>query len=66
MVWQLLSGQLREVYVKVETLPITSDLIGDYLHDDGFKQHFQSWLNTRWVAKDKTYNELLQRAAARQ
>lgn len=66
VVWQLLSGQLREVYVKVETLPITSDLIGDYLHDDGFKQHFQSWLNTRWVAKDKTYHELLQRAAARQ
>lgn len=65
VVWQLLTGQLREVYVKVETLPISPDLIGDYLQDDGFKQNFQSWLNSRWVAKDKTYGELLQRATAR-
>jgi 1-acyl-sn-glycerol-3-phosphate acyltransferase len=52
-VWQLLSGQLRDVYVNVETLPVTDDLIGDYFADAAFKTHFQAWLNQRWVRKDK-------------
>lgn len=58
VVWHLLSGQLRNVYVKVRTLPITDDLIGDYANDDAFKQHFQQWLNQRWHEKDAIIEDL--------
>src|SRR5690554_3256296 len=61
-VWQLLSGQLRDVYVNVETLPVTDDLIGDYFADEAFKAHFQEWLNQRWLRKDKLIAELREQA----
>src|SRR5690554_5624983 len=61
-VWQLLSGQLRDVYVNVETLPVTDDLIGDYFADETFKAHFQEWLNQRWLRKDKLIAELREQA----
>lgn len=57
-VWQLLSGQLRDVYVNVETLPVTDDLIGDYFNDEAFKAHFQNWLNQRWQRKDLVIEKL--------
>lgn len=58
VLWHLLSGQLRNVYVDVRTLPITEDLIGDYNNDDAFKKHFQKWLNLRWHEKDATLERL--------
>lgn len=58
VLWHLLSGQLRNVYVNVRTLPITDDLIGDYSNDEAFKQHFQKWLNLRWHEKDATIEKL--------
>lgn len=61
-VWALLSGQLRDVYVNVETLPVTDDLIGDYFKDETFKAHFQEWLNQRWLRKDKLIAELREQA----
>ena len=57
-VWQLLSGQLRDIYVNVETLPVTDDLIGDYFNDEAFKTHFQSWLNSRWQRKDQLIDSM--------
>ena len=41
MVWHLLSGQLRNVYVHVRTLPISADLIGDYGNDECLKPIFK-------------------------
>lgn len=61
-VWALLSGQLRDVYVNVETLPVTEDLIGSYFEDALFKTHFQNWLNSRWHRKDKIMGGLLEQA----
>ncbi|MGM0525975.1 MAG: acyltransferase [Pseudomonadota bacterium] len=58
VLWHLLSGQLRNVYVNVRTLPITDDLIGDYSTDDAFKEHFQKWLNQRWHEKDAIIEQL--------
>ncbi|CUA88816.1 acyltransferase [Pseudidiomarina woesei] len=57
-VWQLLSGQLRDIYVNVETLPVTDDLIGDYFNDETFKAHFQNWLNARWQRKDQLIDSM--------
>jgi 1-acyl-sn-glycerol-3-phosphate acyltransferase len=58
VVWHLLSGQLRNVYVHIRTLPITDDLIGDYANDPEFKTHFQKWLNQRWHEKDAIIEDL--------
>lgn len=57
-VWQLLSGRLRDIYVNVETLPITEDLIGDYIADAEFKEHFQNWINQRWLRKDEVITRI--------
>ncbi|MRJ43020.1 MULTISPECIES: acyltransferase [Idiomarina] len=62
-VWELLTGQLRDVYVHVETLPVTDDLIGDYFQDEAYKTHFQEWLNQRWQHKDKIIDGIRQRLA---
>lgn len=58
VVWHLLSGQLRNVYVNIRTLPISKDLIGNYAEDEAFKSHFQKWLNQRWHEKDAIIEEL--------
>ncbi len=62
-VWELLTGQLRDVYVHVETLPVTDDLIGDYFQNEAYKTHFQEWLNQRWLHKDKIIDGIRQRLA---
>ncbi|MDX1706817.1 acyltransferase [Pseudidiomarina sp.] len=61
-VWALLTGQLRDVYVNVETVPVTEDLIGSYFEDALFKAHFQNWLNSRWHRKDKVIGGLREQA----
>lgn len=58
LVWELLTGNLRDVYVNVETLPVTDDLRGDYFNDEAYKNHFQNWLNQRWQRKDDVIDEL--------
>ncbi|MCP1338438.1 acyltransferase [Idiomarina sp. M1R2S28] len=58
VVWHLLSGQLKNVYVDIKTRPITEDLIGDYASDEAFRAHFQQWLNQRWQEKDQTIDEM--------
>lgn len=65
-VWRLLSGQLRDVYVDVQTLPAEQDLIGDYFNDEAFKERFQQWLNLRWKRKDEKIAELLSAASNNQ
>lgn len=58
VVWDFLRGELRNIYVRVETLPVTPDLIGDYFNDEPFKNHFQQWLNGRWEAKDAVIDQM--------
>ncbi len=62
-VWDLISGNLRDIYVNVETLPVTDDLIGDYFQDEVFKAHFQTWLNERWKRKDEVIDGIRKRIA---
>ena len=51
--WDFLCGRVKEIRVRVKTLPISSDLMGDYLQDPEFKREFQSWLNRLWHQKDR-------------
>lgn len=49
----LLAGRVHTVEVHVQHLPIPATLLeGDYVNDEGFREHFQSWLNAMWEAKD--------------
>lgn len=51
--WRFLCGRISEVRVRVESLPVTEDLLGDYDGDAAYRQRFQAWLNLRWEAKDR-------------
>jgi 1-acyl-sn-glycerol-3-phosphate acyltransferase len=62
-VWDLITGNLRDIYVNVETLPVTDDLIGDYFQDEAFKAHFQTWLNQRWKRKNEVIDGIHKRIA---
>ncbi|MDF1554458.1 MAG: acyltransferase [Deferrisomatales bacterium] len=51
--WRFLCGRIPEVQVRVEALPVTPELLGDYDGDAAYRQRFQEWLNRRWEAKDR-------------
>lgn len=50
--WDFLCGKVKVIRVRVETLPITKELRGDYTHDPGYRERFQEWLNNLWSEKD--------------
>ena len=58
--WQFLSGQVRRVIVRVQTLPIPSQLLGgDYAGDAAMRQAYQQWVHELWQAKDARISTLL-------
>jgi len=50
--WSFLCGRIKEIRVVVEKLPITDDLLGDYIDDKKYQAAFQNWLNDIWSEKD--------------
>lgn len=54
----MLSGRLTHVFVQIDVLPVTEEVIGDYFNDDEFKGRFQLWLNSVWSNKDKFISQL--------
>lgn len=50
--YDMLSGRLTRIVVRVNLVPITEELHGDYVNDKSFKRGFQRWLNTLWSEKD--------------
>ena len=58
--WQFLSGQVRRVIVRVQTLPIPSQLLGGgYAGDAAMRQAYQQWVHELWQAKDARISTLL-------
>jgi 1-acyl-sn-glycerol-3-phosphate acyltransferase len=57
--WDFACGRIKEVKVRVKTLPIDGRLMGDYLQDVQFKREFQGWLNGLWQEKDRDMARLL-------
>ena len=55
--WQFLCSSQAEVVVRVETIPITPDLLGDYSNDPRYQEHFQEWLNRVWESKDRAIGD---------
>lgn len=57
--WALLCGNIEEIKVRVRSLPVGPELMGDLLSDGGFRAQFQQWLNDLWAEKDRQIGELL-------
>lgn len=56
--WNFLCGRIDEVDVFIEKIPVTDDLIGDYVSDPVYQKNFQTWLNGIWLKKDKLLDEM--------
>jgi len=57
--WGFCCGDISEIRVRVNEIPLNKDLIGDYENDETFKQQFQTWVNDVWVEKDKEIGTML-------
>lgn len=51
--YDMLSGKLTRIVVRIDLLSITDELHGDYVGDKNFKRGFQQWLNNLWSEKDQ-------------
>ncbi len=49
---RFISGEYSDVIIKVEEIPVTENLIGDYANDEQFRLNFQNWSNELWYKKD--------------
>lgn len=57
--WAFLRGDVTDIKVRVKSLFVGEDLIGDYFSDEVFRERFQNWLGTLWVDKDDLMQKLL-------
>jgi 1-acyl-sn-glycerol-3-phosphate acyltransferase len=58
--WQLLSGRLQHVIVRVAAVPIPHEFtVGDYSADPEHRQRIQQWINGLWAEKDALLGRLL-------
>jgi 1-acyl-sn-glycerol-3-phosphate acyltransferase len=48
----MLCGRMTTIIIDVTTLPVTSELIGDYFNNPDFQSRFQFWLNALWEKKN--------------
>ncbi|KPJ77251.1 MAG: acyltransferase [Deltaproteobacteria bacterium SG8_13] len=60
--WPFVCGEIREIKVHINALPVTDDLIGDYGVDRKFRVQFHRWLNRLWLEKDRRIERMLGRA----
>ena len=63
-IWQFFCGEVNEVVVRIDKIPITGEILGNYFEDAEFKSRFQRWLNGIWEKKDASLTRLAQRPDA--
>ena len=57
--WALLCGEIRKVKVRVRSLPVGTELLGDYANDGNFRAGLQRWLNNIWEEKNRYIDEMM-------
>ena len=57
--WALLCGKIRKIKVRVRTLPVSPELLGDYANDRHFRTGLQHWLNNIWEEKNRSIEEMM-------
>ena len=54
-----LCGKIREIKVSVRSLPVSPELMGDYVKDGQFRLRLQRWLNNIWAEKNRHIDEMM-------
>ena len=62
-IWEFFCGDVPEVIVRIDRLPVTKDILGDYFEDAAFQSRFQAWINRTWEKKDALLTRLHQKFA---
>lgn len=62
--WDFLCGRIPEVRVRVNVIPVTAEMLGDYTTDPEFRARFQNWVNALWVEKDAAVRYLMARGTS--
>ena len=58
--WQLLSGKIPGITVRVQTKPVPDNVAGrDYEEDTAFREKIQEWVNRVWHEKDQQIEDIL-------
>ena len=57
--WELLCGKIREIKVRVRSVPVSPELHGDYANDGHFRVGLQRWLNSIWAEKNRYIEEMM-------
>ena len=57
--WALLCGKIRRIKVRVRSLPVSAELLGDYTNDGHFRAGLQLWLNNIWAEKNRYIEEMM-------
>ena len=50
--WGFLCGRTDAIRITIEKIPVTEELLGDYIEDKDYQNRFQNWLNSLWAKKD--------------
>lgn len=56
--WEFICGKTKKIVVKVNVIPISDKIRGDYVNDPEFAAEFQNWLNNFWKDKDLLFSDL--------
>lgn len=58
--WDLLSGQIKRIVMRIETMPIPEQFIGQsYDQNMLYRAEFQEWVNQLWQEKDLQLDHLM-------
>lgn len=57
--YDMLSGRLTRIVVRINLVPIGEELHGNYVNDKNFKRGFQRWLNGLWEEKDRQLTDIM-------
>jgi len=57
--WALLCGKIRKIKVRVRSLPVSAEMLGDYTNDRQFRSGLQRWLNNIWAEKSRYIEETM-------
>lgn len=58
-IWGVYLSRINKIVIHIKKIELSNDLIGNYEEDREFRVHFQAWLNTLWLEKDRRIAQVL-------
>jgi len=58
--WALLCGKVGRIKIRVKSLPLSGEILGDYFENREFRERYHNWLNTLWHEKDNRIETMMQ------